>query len=132
MIAVDTNVIVRLVTDDDPAQADRAEKVFRQRGPVLLTRTVLLEAEWVLRTSAYRLPRDRILSIFRKLLGFPGLVVDDRPAVVRALAWFEAGLDFADALHLASSAAATEFVTFDQKLARRAARLATEPAVRGL
>lgn len=131
MIAVDTNVVLRFVTNDDQAQADRATEVF-EGGAVLVTRTVLLEAEWVLRTSHYRFGRERIASILRKLLGLPGLTVDDPPAVARALDWYEAGLDFADALHLASSGAATEFATFDRKLARRAARLGAKPTVRNL
>lgn len=131
MIAVDTNVVLRFVTNDDQAQADRATEVF-EGGSVLVTRTVLLETEWVLRTSHYRFGRGRIASILRKLLGLPGLIVDDPPAVARALDWYEGGLDFADALHLASSAAAAEFVTFDRKLARRAARLGAKPPVRTL
>ncbi len=50
MVAVDTNVLVRLVTNDHPAQAARAAAVFRA-GPVFISKSVLLEAEWVLRYS---------------------------------------------------------------------------------
>jgi len=44
----------------------------------------------------------------------------DEPAVARALDWFKGGLDFADALHLASARNATQFATFDRKLAKQA------------
>lgn len=43
--------------------------------------------------------------------------VEDELAVAKALDWFKDGLDFADALHLASAGSAKQFATFDQKLA---------------
>lgn len=46
-----------------------------------------------------------------------------------ALDALDAGLDFADALHLARSSRATSFLTFDQRLAKRAKALALEPSV---
>ena len=50
MIAVDTNVLVRLLTGDDPAQTQRAVELFAQES-ILIPKTVLLETEWVLRYS---------------------------------------------------------------------------------
>ena len=50
MVAVDTNVLVRLLTNDHAAQAARAAAVF-QSGPVFIPKSVLLETEWVLRYS---------------------------------------------------------------------------------
>ncbi len=129
MIAVDTNVLLRFITNDDRTQADRAQDVPRG-GAVMIARTVLLEAEGVLRKSRYRCSRCQVATAFRKLLRLPGVRVDDPPAVARALDWFESGLGFADALHLASSRTATEFVAFDQTFARRAARLRNKPPVR--
>jgi predicted nucleic-acid-binding protein len=49
--------------------------------------------------------------------------VEDAPVVAQALDWYAAGMDFADALHLASSQTADQFVTFDRKLAAKAAKL---------
>lgn len=130
MIAADTNIVVRYVTNDDRVQADLAEQTLRS-GDVLLIRTVLLETHWVLRKT-YGLSPARIAAVLRAVLGLPGISTDDPAAVVRALDWYEAGLDFADALHLASSAAVTEFVTFDKRLGKRAARLGAAPPVKVL
>jgi predicted nucleic-acid-binding protein len=127
MIAVDTNVIVRLVTRDDPEQLKAALKVFRSES-LWICKTVLLETEWVLRYS-YKLGPESIRTVFRNLLGYPQLQVEDRQAVLRALILFEQGLDFADALHLVSSGDADQFVTFDQPLAKAARRLDGSPTV---
>jgi predicted nucleic-acid-binding protein len=119
---------VRTPVDDDPAQAEQAQQVFEQ-GDILLLNSVVLESEWVLR-SLYRLPRARIASILRGLVGLPGVTLENAALVARALAWFEAGLDFADAMHLAATPADGDFITFDRALARRAARLADAPMAR--
>jgi predicted nucleic-acid-binding protein len=118
--AVDTNVVVRVVTQDDPDQLEAALTVFR-RGPLFLSKTVLLETEWVLR-YCYKLSREAIRGTFQKLLGYPRLQVEDRDRVLQALDWYVEGLDFADALHLASSrGSARRFATFDRELAGSAA-----------
>jgi predicted nucleic-acid-binding protein len=96
---------------------------------VLLTTTVLLETEWVLR-SRHGASRQSILAGLRLLIGLDRLTLEQPLVVMRAIDWFKAGLDFADALHLASSRTAAEFVTFDQTFARRAARLGSKPPVR--
>jgi len=128
MISLDTNVIVRVVTRDDPKQAAAAADVLRS-GPLWLAKTVLLETEWVLR-AAYGLEREAVHGALRKLVGLRDLQLEDRPAVFRALDGYAAGLDFADALHLASSATAEQFVTFDRSLVRRAKALVTVPKTR--
>jgi len=123
VIAVDTNILVRFLVEEDVAQTDRAEAVLRSRA-VLLLKTVLLETEWVLR-SLYRFERTAIEDGFTRLLGLPGMEIEDRPAVALALAWYgQDRLDLADALHLASSAQAEAFATFDQALRRRTRALA--------
>ncbi len=124
MIAIDTNVIVRVVTADDPGQLEIALAVLRSRE-LWVCKTVLLETEWVLRYS-YELPRAAILEAFRRLLGYRNLQVEDRRAVLQAISLFESGLDFADALHLTSSADAERFVTFDGTLAKRAKKVQRE------
>ena len=127
MIAIDTNVVVRLLTNDDPAQAARAADLLA-RERVLVPKTVLLETEWVLRYS-YELPSSAVLVAFRKLLGLPQVAAEDATAIARALELYEGGMDFADALHLASARDATAFATFDTRLAKRAGR---ESAIRAL
>ena len=128
MIALDTNIVVRLLVRDDPAQTAQAVAVVRG-SPVLVTTSVLLETEWVLR-SRYRVPRPAIVEGLRRLIDLDQLTLDHPTVAARALDGFEAGLDFADALHLATSHAATEFATFDRALAHRAGALGLAPPVR--
>lgn len=118
MIAVDTDVVVRLVTQDHAAQAARAAAIFRS-GPIHIARTVLLETAWVL-GYAYDLDDGAIASVLRCVAGLPNVELEDAQAVADALAALERGLDFADALHLASSGSADRFMTFDRRLVRRA------------
>jgi predicted nucleic-acid-binding protein len=122
VIALDTNVVVRFLTRDDPGQAMRA-KALIETGAAFVPRTVVLETEWVLRTI-YRFERDAIAAGLTRLLGLPGVEIEDRPTVARALDWCRQGLDFADALHLASSVQAQAFATFDRALQRKARGIA--------
>lgn len=121
MIALDTNVVVRLLVDDHPEQTRRARRLI-EASPVVILPTVLLESEWVLR-GAYRLAPRAIAESFRKLLGVPGVTAESAGCVAQAIDWYERGLDFADALHLALARDAEALATFDAKLAKRAARL---------
>lgn len=126
MIALDTNVIVRLVVADDPEQLKIARRVF-QSDDLWIAKTVLLETEWVLRYT-YNLNQNSIYEVFCRLLGYRRLQVEDRGAVLRALYHYESGLDFADAMHLISSGDADYFATFDKGLAK-AARGVDRPVV---
>ncbi|HEY6447179.1 MAG TPA: type II toxin-antitoxin system VapC family toxin [Acidobacteriaceae bacterium] len=123
MLAVDTNVIVRYLARDDPRQTPQAEQVLRTRE-ILVLKTVLIETEWVLRYS-YGFGRDLIAAALQGLAGLPTIAFEDQSAVAQALEWFATGMDFADALHLASSASAGRFATFDRKLAASAKRRGT-------
>ncbi|HEY0515307.1 MAG TPA: type II toxin-antitoxin system VapC family toxin [Thermoanaerobaculia bacterium] len=127
MIALDTNVIVRVVTADDPGQLKAALEIF-EADRLRICKTVLLETEWVLRYS-YNLDPESIRDVFRKLLGYPRIQFEDREAVLRALMLVERGLDFADALHLSSSGEAERFATFDRPLAKAARGLEDGPVV---
>lgn len=130
MIGLDTNVVVRALTQDEPAQAKRAAAVLS--GDALgITKTVLLEVEWVLR-GAYAFDREQVNDGLRRLVGLETLDVEDRPAVLQALAWHAAGMDFADAIHLASSGRAESFATFDRALAKAAAKAGARPRVEAL
>jgi predicted nucleic-acid-binding protein len=117
VIAVDTNVVVRFLARDDPAQSPRA-KALMETGSVFVLRTVVLETEWVLRTT-YSFDRAAIADGITKLLGLPGVEVEEAAMVARALDWYGNGLDFADALHLASSGRAQAFATFGRDLQRK-------------
>lgn len=116
MIAADTNVIIRLLVDDHPAEGKRARRLFEAHR-VLVPESVLLESEWVLR-AVYGFSRDEIARALRSLLALPCVVVDDRMLVMQVLDWFDEGFDFADALHYARSAD-VEMKTFDRRFINR-------------
>jgi len=121
MIAVDTNLLVRLLTKDDPDQAKRAAKIL-ESDVIFIPKTVMLETEWVLR-HAYGINNDAIMKGFQKIIGLPNVRVEDQQTVFHAISWYELGLDFADALHLASSMKADKFVTFDNAFIKKARKL---------
>ncbi|MBI1821628.1 MAG: type II toxin-antitoxin system VapC family toxin [Nitrospirae bacterium] len=121
MISVDTNILIRIVTNDDPRQAKRAANVLA-KDRVFIAKTVFLEMEWILR-RAYLLEKKVILKAFRNILGLMNVEAEDELRVVQALEWYETGLDFADALHLASSGNASQLVTFDKEFAKKSKKI---------
>jgi predicted nucleic acid-binding protein len=120
MLAVDTNVIVRYLADDHPEQSSRARALI-DREDVFVCTTVLLETEWVLR-SVHRYDAAQLAAALRAFAGLPHVRLEETGPVRQALDWMEAGLDLADALHLAKAAGCDAFVTFDRRFARVANR----------
>lgn len=120
MRAADTNILVRLVTRDDKAQCERAIKFFDD-NEVYLPKTVLLELEWVLRYS-YALDSPAIIDAINAVLDMKCVVPEDESAIREALTLMAESIDFADALHLASSSTCMDMATFDQVFARKAKR----------
>lgn len=118
MAALDTNVVVRLLVGDDAKQARAAEKLVASEACTVAP-SVLMECEWVLR-AVYRLDEALIASSFRDLLALTHIDALDPVLTQQALRGYEAGLDFADALHAAQRRDGERFVTFDRQLARRA------------
>jgi predicted nucleic-acid-binding protein len=118
-IAVDTNILVRLATADAKAQHAAAESLVMKRA-VLILSTVLLETEWVLRVR-YGYSSDQFAAFAEWLLDSPTVTFEAPAAVRQALDWHGEGLDFADALHMAS-ANRQPFASFDAALAKRARR----------
>lgn len=131
MRALDTNVLARFFIDDadDPQTArQRPAAVAALSERAFVSVTVLLELEWVMR-GFYALARRDIVRVMRALAGIEHITIEDRAAVLAALDAFDAGLDFADALHVARSSRAASFATFDRRLAKRAQGMALLPAV---
>lgn len=119
MLAVDTNILLRYLTADDADQYARASAIF-SGNVVWVAKTVLLEADWVLRRS-FGYPTARVVATFRALADMAGVRLEKPDEIAEALTLCAAGLSFADALHVASSDGAERFMTFDEPLARRAA-----------
>src|SRR5438552_16825584 len=110
MTAVDTNVLVRLLTGDDPKQAAAARSLFASE-PIWIAKTVLLETGWVLR-SLYGYEDDAIRDALIKLLGLKNVHTEDEPSIAAALALTVHGIELADALHLSSKPPGAAFVSF--------------------
>jgi predicted nucleic-acid-binding protein len=107
----------RLITRDDDRQFRAAQALLE--GGVFVSMGVILECEWVLRFS-YDYPRARIHQAFEMIAGIDRFVVEHPRRLDETLTLFSAGLDFADALHLASGQQHRSFATFDRKLCKRA------------
>jgi predicted nucleic acid-binding protein len=116
MNAIDTNVVIRVVTGDDPAQSEQARALL-ERETVSVATTVLLESEWVLR-SVYGLSKAEAHAALTAFAGLPTVALQEPDRVHRALKWSSDGLDLADALHLAAAIGMDGFKTFDRRLIR--------------
>jgi predicted nucleic-acid-binding protein len=119
-IAIDTNVLVRLLVQDDVAQHAAARRLVANAAaaddPVLILLGVLLETEWVLR-SRYKLDKPSIANAFFALLESADVELEHAPTVEEALfVWNQyTRADFADCLFAARAAhlGRGRFLTFD-------------------
>lgn len=127
LTAVDTNVVVRFLTRDDAKQFQASERCFA-KGEVFVPDSVLLETAWVLR-GAYSFGDVQIAAALRQLLGLTNVQVAEPGRIAAALDWYERGLDFADALHLAGSQHAAAMRTFDRDFLKRSTGLGACPVV---
>ena len=124
-IALDTNVLVRLLVRDDEAQFNAAKRLVDQAAAadesILIVLCALMETEWALR-SRYRLDKASIAMAFGQLLESRGVTFEHEPTVEEALdLWAQhSTADFADCLLLARAAqlGRTRFVTFDAGAAK--------------
>ena len=122
MIALDTNVLLRILLNDDPKQSRQAQAVVARAialgEAILLPDVVLCEVEWVL-SSTFGLPRARVAETLRRLLEGTEFTFANRNAVGAAVASYERGkADFSDYLigATAATAGASTTFTFDRDL----------------
>lgn len=127
MIAFDTSLVIRIATGDDERQR-RAALALLDSETVFVSKTVMLETEWVLR-SRYGLSASEIHAFLNHLVESQSVVIEDDDAVRRALDFYAAGADFADALHLASCSDMVLY-TLDRTFCRAAIRKGVAPAVK--
>lgn len=118
MIAIDTNVVIRLLIADSPDQTVRAEALVRENS-IWVSATVVLEAGWVL-SSRYGFTPAQVVAALTSVAGVPGVNLEKSEAIQRAFDAVRAGFDFADAIHLVLASDQKAFATFDRDLARRA------------
>jgi len=122
MIGLDTNILLRLWLNDDPAQGRGVDRLLAEHGTapasLLVTDVVLAEATWTL-ASAYAQDKPALVKAVRSLLDETAFGFEDRDAVSRALALFEQhSCGFSDCLVAAKHAAhGCDFTaTFDRRM----------------
>lgn len=118
---IDTNILVRMLTQDHPQESLIAEAFFREND-VVITNQTLCEMCWVLR-RVYRFSTSELRQAIAALRGAETITVD-RDAVDLGLSFLEAGGDFPDAIIIREGAkmGAGLYATFDRKAAARAGR----------
>lgn len=135
VIGLDTNVLARYYVEDDldattRRQREGARRLIESERSLAVSKTVILELEWLLRGD-YKFGPAEIGQVFSHLLAQPHVQLEDRSAVEWAVSNHAAGLDFADALHHASYAECESVARFDdRRFARRAKKLNLTPSVR--
>ncbi len=117
MIAIDTNILVRLLTRDNEIEYKASHRLFASED-VFIPDTVILETEWVLR-HAYDLTPAEICDAFKKVFGLKNITLSSAQKVALAISWHELGLDFADAFHLAVCQGYQSLKTFDKNFIKR-------------
>ncbi len=135
MIGLDTNILARYYIDDAAdaktlRQRQSARKLLESGHPLKISKTVILELEWVLR-GHYRFSRQEVIRVFMHLLKLPHATVECREEVELAVAGMRDGLDFADALHHAAYRDCEVMASFDHRtLARKASKLNLAPRIK--
>lgn len=127
MMALDTNLLARLLLRDDKRQHARVVQLLAGKQDFTAPVTVMLELVWVLEANSLA-PSDIVRGL-NLLLGLPNFKPQQADALRLAMAAYAQGLDFADALHLALSYGNQELATFDKAFARKAAKLGLLPPV---
>jgi predicted nucleic-acid-binding protein len=133
VIGLDTNVLARYYVASADAAGQRqsvaARQLIESGKRLLVSKTVVLELEWVLR-GYYKSTPAEVQAVYTHLLSLPNLEVEDRPCVELAVAALAQGFDFADALHHASYRQCASVATFDARsFARRAQAASWKPRV---
>jgi predicted nucleic-acid-binding protein len=124
MIAVDTNILVRYAVKDDKRQTALATGFIADNKCHIL-KSVILELAWVLSSSSgYNLTRKIVIERLRHILGLPTIDTEDASQVAQAICWYEKGMDFADALHLASCNEVNGFATLDGRMSKKVLEVA--------
>jgi len=121
MIGLDTNVIVRYITQDDAKQSAKANKLIEKRlsgqAPGYITLVTLIEIVWVLE-SCYQQPKTAILDVVLALLTTKQIVIERADSVYLAIKRYRSGkADFSDAVIsvVAESDGCESVMTFDKQ-----------------
>jgi predicted nucleic acid-binding protein len=127
---LDTNVLIRHLTGDPPGQARRATAFLERADELLLPDLIVAEVVCVLE-SFYEVERPRVAELARAIVGFPAVVVVDKPLLLRALEVYELErLDFVEAYLVASAEASgvEAIASFDRTIDRLSTVRRIEPS----
>ena len=127
---LDTNVLIRHLTGDPPAQARRAHAFLATADELLVPDLIVAEIVYVLE-SFYEVDPEQVAELVRAVIGFPTVVVVDAPLLLRALEVYELDrLDFVEAYLVASAEASGVgmIASFDRSIDRIATVRRIEPA----
>jgi predicted nucleic-acid-binding protein len=124
MIGLDTNILVRYLTQDDPVQSAKAaeilERLLTEKNPGFVSVVAMVETVWVL-DRAYFLTAQEIAAAIERLLQVEVLAIENEQEVFTAMVALKQGRgSFADALiaELGARVGCTRTLTFDRKAAR--------------
>lgn len=118
MIAIDTNILVQLLTRDNEEQYQASHNLFSCKD-LFIPDAVILETEWVLR-HAYELEPVEVCVAMRGVFGLKNVHLANAQTIAQVITWHEQGLDFADAFHLGLSQGHEALKTFDERFAKKA------------
>ena len=119
MNAIDTNILIRYLTQDDVKQGELAKELIEIGEPVFITHTVLIEAVWVL-TASYGLDRETIVKVLYELTSNGFFILEKSQMISKALQDYQYGFDFADMVigYCGISKGCNSTYTFDKQAAK--------------
>ena len=123
MIAIDTNVLLRYLLDDDKAQSRRAAELILGDTPVLVTDVVLAETIWTLKGKRYNLDKEAIIKVVHSLFEEPSIVFESGQTIWRSVN------DFKNAKSVKSGRKRKEADFPDALIVNKARHVANETAV---
>ncbi|MFM9970056.1 MAG: type II toxin-antitoxin system VapC family toxin [Burkholderiales bacterium] len=127
MISVDTNVLARYLLNDDIEQAKASARLLAGQAIIDVPLSVWLELVWVLQINDCG--KREIVKGLRHLIGLSNIRPQSLDVLLRTLGWYQEGMDFADALHLAMSAGHDHFASFDKTMLKVATKIGAAPQV---
>lgn len=119
MIGIDTNILIRYLTQDDIKQWELAVQIIQNNQPCFVSNIVLCEIVWVLKSQPYQFNKQQILNVLEMMLQSSGFEFENRSVIYQAIGRTRQGsADFSDYLigAIAAHVGCAQTVTFDRKL----------------